>query len=279
MKSRSGSLNNIRGGFTAFDRAPGLSGFVLGLVLVVSGSSPGFCADEGNFAGARAAADSGEAGSNPASFGELLEGFAQMSGLEARFEEEKFLALLALPLRSSGRLYFAPPASLLRRVEAPSRQDILIRANQIRISSSGSRGDDHRPESGPGQEVQTIDLAARGGIRPLVESMIWIFTGDRASLERVYDVDYQQFSSKVKEGADPVEAGDSSSHWQVRLTPKAAPLSNLLREMRVRGRGYGADTMELVETSGDRTVTHILDADPRREFSSAERLEFFGAGD
>jgi hypothetical protein len=284
MKLRSGSSNNIRDRSRAFELAPGLfSGFVLAIVLVVSSSSPGICADGVGHADATHVADSGQAGSNPASFGELLEGFAQMSGLEARYEEEKFLSLLAVPLRSSGRLYFAPPASLLRRVEAPSRQDILIRANQIRISSGGSRGDDNRlgPGSGaaPAPEVQTIDLAARGGIRPLVESMIWIFTGDRASLESVYDIDYQRFSSEVGEEADQAEAGDSSSHWQVRLTPKAVPLSNLIRELRVRGRGFGADKMELVETSGDRTVTQILDADPRREFSAVERLELFGAGD
>jgi hypothetical protein len=49
--------------------------------------------------------------------------------------------------------------------------------------------------------------------------------------------------------------------------------------LRVRGRGLLADTLELVESSGDRTVTVLLDANPLREFSPAERLELFGAGD
>jgi hypothetical protein len=213
--------------------------------------------------------------SNPASFGELLEGFSAMPGLEARFEEEKFLALLAAPLRSQGRLYFAPPATLLRRVEAPSRQDILIRANQVRFSSAGSGDGNGNGDS----TVQTIDLAGRDGIRPLVESMIWIFTGDRDSLERVYDVEYERFSGEAAQDVGRSAAGSSSKHWQVRLTPKAAPLSNLIRELRVRGIGRGADTMELVETSGDRTVTHILDADSGRTFSREERLALFGADD
>lgn len=256
MKLRSGSSNNIRGGLKALGHVLGL-----GLVLGLLSASPGLCVDvEGP--------SDGE--TNPASFGELLEGFAGMSGLEARFEEEKFLALLAVPLRSSGRLYFSPPSTLLRRVETPRRQDILIQADVVRISSGGSDGDDGAPA------VQRIDLAARGGIRPLVESMIWIFTGDRESLERVYHVDYE----RTVEGE---KAGDlglaSTNRWQVRLTPKAPPLSDLLRELRVHGRGPGADMMELVETSGDRTVTHILDADPQRNFSSTERRELFGSGD
>ena len=265
MKSRSGSLNNIRGGL-----------LVLGLAFFIWGGlwspSAGFCAgleDPGE--------GTGDGGHNPASFGELLEGFAEMSGLEARFEEEKFLALLAAPLRSSGRMYFAPPSTLLRRVETPRRQDILIQADQVRISS-GESGESNGNGQGPNVQgdVQRIDLAGRGGIRPLVESMIWIFTGDRASLERVYNVDYQQFI-EADGGGD--KGPEPSNRWQVRLTPKSAPLSGLIRELLVRGRGPGADTMELVETSGDRTVTHILDADPRREFSPAERLDLFGAGD
>ncbi len=239
-------------------------GIVFGAVLGMSATTPGYCAEEMDPAGFAP---------NPASFGELLEGFSRMTGLEARFEEEKFLALLAAPLRSRGRLYFAPPATLLRRVESPSRQEILIRENQVRISSVGSGGADRAPA------VQTIDLRARGGIRPLVESMIWIFTGDRASLERVYDIDYQRFSGDAAQDMDRPAARPSSGPWQIRLTPKTAPLSDLIRELRVSGRGRGADTMELIETSGDRTVTHILDADPDRTFSPAERLELFGDSD
>jgi len=238
---------------------------VLGFLLGLWAASPGHGADR---------LESIDTTSNPVSFGELLEGFSRMSGLEARFEEEKYLALLAAPLRSRGRLYFAPPATLLRRVEAPSRQDVLIRANRVRISSGGSG--DGSAESA----VQTIDLTARAGIRPLVESMIWIFTGDRAALERVYEIEYERFSGDVGRDADRgARAASSSKPWQLRLTPRTAPLSKLIRELRVRGRGRGADTMELIETSGDRTVTHLLGADPDRVFSPEERRELFGAAD
>lgn len=232
----------------------------LAVALALGLASPGLSIDRVGDADDAEGAAAPDAQSVPESFGELLAGFAEMSGLEARFEEEKFLALLAAPLRSSGRLYFAPPSTLLRRVETPSRQNILIRANVVRIS-------DGDPE-GEGGDVQMIDLSARAGIRPLIESMIWIFTGDRASLERVYDVDFQR---------DP--DAEQGNRWQVRLTPKEAPLSDLIQELRVAGRGRGADTMELVETSGDRTLTHIFDADAQRVFSPAERLELFGAVD
>ena len=198
-------------------------------------------------------ADTNVARPPPASFGELLAGFKETTGIDARFEEEKYLALLAAPLRSSGRLYFAPPSSLLRRVEKPRPQDILVAENQVRISD----------ESG----VQIIDLDARRELRPLVESMIWIFTGDLESLERTYRVDYQVFEGTNGEG----------NRWQVRLIPKRVPLSQVVRELRVSGSGRVADTLELEETSGDRTLTRIIDVNTQRRFDAAERREFFAS--
>lgn len=189
--------------------------------------------------------------SPPASFGELLAGFKGTTGLEARFEEEKYLALLAAPLRSSGRLFFAPPSILLRRVEKPRPQDILVTRNQVRISD----------ESGE----QTIDLDVRREVRPLVESLIWIFTGDLESLEQTYRVDYRVLAGPDGEG----------KRWQVRLEPRQAPLSLLVSELRVSGSGRAADTLELIETSGDRTLTRLFDVNPHRQFDAAERLELF----
>ena len=55
----------------------------------------------------------------PADAKTLLAVFARMPGLEATYTEEKKLALLALPLKSRGRIFFLPPGYLFRAVEAP----------------------------------------------------------------------------------------------------------------------------------------------------------------
>ena len=191
--------------------------------------------------------------SSPTSLAELLAAFAAMPGLEARFEEEKSMALLARPLRSRGRLYFAPPSTLLRRVEAPRAQDILIAQDRVEIIDESGR--------------QTIDLATRSEVRPLVESMLWIFTGNLSALERVYVIDFQRLED------DATGVG----RWQLRLVPRDAPLSQLVAELRVRGRGLAAETLELEETSGDRTVTRIFEADPTRRFDAGEAQALFGA--
>lgn len=184
---------------------------------------------------------------SPSSFEDLLAGFEQMPGFEARFEEEKTLALLVAPLRSSGRLYFAPPSMLLRRVEKPRASEILVTSEHVRISDDTNE--------------QVIDLASRPEARPLVESMLWLFSGDQAAIERSYQVDYQVLDQG----------------WALRMLPKHAPLDRLITELRIRGVGRRVVSVELLEATGDRTLTRILDANPARRFGAEERSRLFGA--
>jgi len=202
----------------------------------------------------------------PANLAALLTGFRTMSGFEARFEEEKRLALLAAPLRSRGRLYFSPPSTLLRRVEAPNPHDILIHDHVVRIAtprSSASPGAAQGPaETTP--HLETIDLAGRDDVRPLVESMLWIFSGDLAALEKIYRIDYQVLAPAANGG------------WKLRLAPREASLARLIRELVISGRGRTAEQLEVTEAGGDRTATRILDANHERRFGSGEIEAIFG---
>lgn len=185
--------------------------------------------------------------SAPASFEDLLASMGSGHGFEAHFEEEKHLALLVAPLRSRGTLLFDPPSTLLRRVEAPQSQDILVTKTHVRISdASGER---------------ILDLSGLEAVRPLIESLIWIFTGDHASLEAAYETDFRLLD---RGGSDP-------ARWQVRLSPRKPPLSDLVRELRVSGSGVMADTMELMEVGGDRTLTRITAAKPRTHWNESEQ--------
>jgi hypothetical protein len=212
------------------------------------------------------AASMAEAEAAPANLAALLTGFRTMTGFEARFEEEKRLALLAAPLRSRGRLYFSPPSTLLRRVEAPNPHDILIHDHVVRIAtprSSAIPGEARGPaETGP--KLETIDLEGRDDVRPLVESMVWIFAGDLAAIERIYRIDYQVLTPTGNGG------------WTLRLAPREASLSRLIRELVISGRGRTVEQLEVIEAGGDRTTTRILDANPTRRFESGEIEAIFG---
>lgn len=180
----------------------------------------------------------------------LLSAFSKMPGLEASFTEEKHIALLAKPLTSRGRLFFAHPGLLLRRIEAPEPSEVMISKDSLRM----------RDKAGE----QTLDLRARKDIRPFVESLTWILAGDRAALEKVYTIGFLPESA--------------SASWQLTLKPKVPPLSQLVAALTIRGHGMYVEQIEVRETGGDKTITRIVSADPKRTYSPSERKKLFGEG-
>lgn len=185
----------------------------------------------------------------PAGFEVLLDAFSRMPGLEAGFVEEKHLALLAEPLESRGRLFFARPGLLLRRVEAPRRSEVVITQTELRISDADG--------------AQSIDLRSRPDVRPFVESLTWLLAGNRKALAEVYAVAF--------------EPAREAKPWRVTLTPKAGPIARLIQYIRMVGNGLAVSQIEVRETSGDETVTRIVDANPARHFSADEMKQLFGS--
>ena len=191
----------------------------------------------------------------------LLTSFSGMPGFGARFEEDKTLSLLAVPLRSEGRLFYSPSGNsqrLLRRVDSPNAQDILISEDAIRIREAGRE--------------EIIDLNARAEVRPLVESLLWIFAGDRKALEAAFVV---HFETNASESAAPSAEGIS---WRLLLKPRNASLKALVDRLEISGRGLAADRISVFESAGDRSVMRVFDANPNRRFSEADELSLFGSG-
>jgi outer membrane lipoprotein-sorting protein len=186
----------------------------------------------------------------PESFDALLAAFARMPGLEARFVEEKRLGLLAKPLESRGKLYFAKPSYLLRKVEAPTPSEVRITADSLRVKNADGE--------------QTLDLRSRPDVRPFVESLTWLLSGNRKALASVYGIAFEP---------GPGHEGT----WRVTLTPKGEPISKLIQHIRIAGRGLAVSQIEVRETSGDETVTRIVEANPNRRFDAAELRRLFGA--
>jgi hypothetical protein len=169
-----------------------------------------------------------------------------MTGLEARFEEHKHLALLAAPLTGGGRLYFMPPGHLARVVERPERSVVTISPTELRMS--GKDG------------VESVDLRMNADVRLFVTSLVRVFSGDAAVLEQSYEVRFES----------------AATGWTLTLTPRAPPLSEMLAELRLRGSGRAVSELQIREPNGDRTVTRILEADTARRFSAEEQAELFG---
>ncbi|MEI6129830.1 MAG: outer membrane lipoprotein carrier protein LolA [Planctomycetota bacterium] len=179
---------------------------------------------------------------------ELLATFAKMPGLEARYTEEKHLALLAVPLQSRGRLYFLRPGYLLREVEAPEKASLLITPKELRMK--GREG------------TEVIDLQSSDRVHLFVTSLVQVFCGDKDALGKHYKLDFQP------------EPRDEVS-WRLVLTPSEKPLKQMLQSLTLRGSGFAVTEIEVKDPNGDRTVTKIVGADTKRSFDADEQLRLF----
>jgi len=174
----------------------------------------------------------------------LLRRFSALPGLEARFVEEKRIALLAVPVRSEGRIYFSHDR-LMRRVERPERSAALIADGELTMRS--------------GERVERLSITDNPVLRGFVESFRAVLSGDREVLERYYRA--------------RLHATDDG--WELELTPRSHELARFLRVIRMRGRGVTIREMRMIEVSGDETRTEFSDVDTARRFTDAEARRIF----
>lgn len=179
----------------------------------------------------------------------LLEAFRRAPGVEAHFTEEKRIALLALPLESTGTIYFAPPGRLARYQTAPNASFQIVEPHRVRF------GDDKHSEA--------IDLAQKPVVKVFVDSFVTLISGDSEALHRLYAVEFQA----------PSVARDG--RWQIVLRPKVAPMNKVIASITLGGVGLLIATMTIAESEGDETVTTFSDVNVRRTFTSEEQKRIF----
>ncbi len=183
----------------------------------------------------------------PVGLDTLLSAFAKMDGLEAKFVEEKRMQLLKAPLWSEGRLYFAPPGYLLRQIDSPQPSRVLITPTALTVDDGSTR--------------EVIDLQVRRDVRSFVGSFVSLLAGDKDALTAAYQIRF-------------VDAKDGA--WRLDLAPKAAPLSDILKMVRVSGTGLSVEEIHVFDTNGDETITRMLEVNPKRRFDASERRGLFG---
>lgn len=179
---------------------------------------------------------------------ELLARFGRIEGMELAFREEKRIALMSRPAQSAGTLHYARPSRLVRRVTSPREQVVLIDAGELRMRD--------------GERVERIDLASQPVLRSFVETFSQLLRGDRAALEQTYRVRYET----------------TDGGWTLTLTPRGAPLDQLLRELRFEGAGTSLRGMVATETNGDTTTTTFTQVDVARRYTTAEAARLFSLG-
>ncbi|MGB6603644.1 MAG: LolA-related protein [Steroidobacteraceae bacterium] len=160
----------------------------------------------------------------PAQLDELMQLLAARRHGHVAFSEVQNLAMLDRPLESSGELLYDAPDRLEKRTLKPKPEDLTLEHGVLTAKR--------------GRHTRTLDLAAYPQLSPLVESLRATLSGDRASLERAFDV---QLSGDLDD-------------WTLRLTPRDAAAARIVREVRMAGSRAILKSMEILQADGDRTL-------------------------
>jgi outer membrane lipoprotein-sorting protein len=183
-------------------------------------------------------------GDQPPTLEALMRGMAGAPGVEARFHEQKQLALLSEPLESRGTLYFVPPNRLSRETSEPSRTRLVIDGDRFSFRDAAGS--------------QVTDLSASPIAREYVANFIVLFNGDLDALRSRYEPHFR---------AD-------AKGWTLELDPRGR-LREFIERVTLVGHGRALDRMELVEAGGDRTTTWFEDVRSDRKFSDEELARIF----
>ena len=177
----------------------------------------------------------------------LLDGMAKSAGFEGRFVEEVELALLREPVRSEGALYFAPPDRLARFTTHPANTALLIDGKRVEFrDADGSR----------------VDLSSSPLARHFTGNLLLLFSGDREALESQYRVSFDE----------------ADAAWKLVLIPRHAPLSKALSHITLEGREGVLEHMEVLDSEGARTVTHLRQVRSDHSFPASELTRLFADG-
>lgn len=172
-------------------------------------------------AGAAAAADWG--------LDQLMRELAQVKSARATFVERKHLALLTAPLESSGTLIYTAPDRLEKRTLAPRPESLVLERDRLTLEDGGS-----------GQR-RSFALRDYPVVWAFVEGIRSTLAGDLATLSRFYQAS--------------LEGGERQ--WRLTLKPVEPDMQNVVSEIRIGGSRNRVNTIEIIETQGDRSVMTI----------------------
>lgn len=153
---------------------------------------------------------------------------------EATFTETRRIELLDRTLESSGRLSFRAPDGFVRETLRPRHEKLAVSGNTVTMSL--------------GERSRTMQLDASPEAAVIVEAVRGTLTGNRASLERLFD-------STVS---------GSAERWSLELVPRDMRLRGQVASLRVSGRESTVRQIEVLLADGDRSVMTIEPLAPAR---------------
>lgn len=164
------------------------------------------------------------------SLDQLMSALAHGSPGKATFTERKYLAVVDIPIDSSGELRFIPPDRLEKRTLKPSPETMLLDGDTLTLER--------------GSRKQVLQLQDYPGVAGMIGSIRATLAGDRKALEKVYHL----------------KLDGTAEHWSLLLTPRDAKVAQVVSEIRIEGRRDEVRSVEIEQAGGDHSVMTIRKA-------------------
>lgn len=140
----------------------------------------------------------------------------------ARLVEEKRLAVLDQPLRSTGRLLYRRPDHLEKITVSPEPESLVVNGDRLVLTQ--------------GQEPpRVVDIASQPDLRALVDAVRGSLAGDLAALRRSF----------------AVTASGTLGAWRILLVPTDPGAARMLARVELRGAGDAPREVDIRQADGD----------------------------
>ena len=153
---------------------------------------------------------------------QLLEALAARGDSQARYVETKTLALLQKPLRLEGVVEFRKPGYLAKHVLKPAEEHYIIDGDTVTVEK-------------PGSPPVRFDISTHPALEAFAASLRAPLAGDGAALRRYYRV----------------SLGGTRRRWLLALAPLRPEMVEMVRLVKLEGRGDRLETLVIEEASGD----------------------------
>jgi hypothetical protein len=157
----------------------------------------------------------------------LMQQLAQTRSGQAEFVEDRRVQQLEQTLRSTGRLSFTAPDTFVRETLQPRHERMAVVGNQLTLSR--------------GTRSQTTLLDAVPEAVVIVEAIRGTLTGNRATLERYFDIGLT----------------GSAEQWDLDLVPRESRLRQQVAYLRLSGRLGQVREVRMTLADGDVSVMRI----------------------
>jgi hypothetical protein len=163
---------------------------------------------------------------------QLMRSLAAHPGGSVRFVETRHVAVLDVPIVSTGEMTYTPPDRLEKRTLTPRPERLLLERDTLTLERD--------------QRRMSLRLGNRPEVLAFVDSIRGMLGGHHQALERNYLMQLQ----------------GSPQRWVLTLYPKDHEIAALVQRITVAGQADQVRSIEYLQADGDRSVLEVEPVKP-----------------